>query len=306
MNRWDWAFWGAGGVVGVAGLLLCAWAMFRDRSRGRRRCPRCWYDMSGVPGMKCPECGRVARSEKRFLRTRRRWRWGAVGVAIGLLGAGTALVPAARSGTWVAYVPVPALNMVLSRFSKAAEKEYAAATPTAVSGGMLLSMSGPGPLPPGFSAKLDRWQRLLVAQRCATLLTAEVAASRPAGDDEGWERMISSPSLTARSTASLMLPQLGIEARPALTVLFEMLRTGDPGLQESAGLILGELKPETGNILGRLKGMLKSPYSPAREGRASPWLFSGRTRTRRRRRWPGSSATTPQQGCGPRRSSRYR
>ena len=43
-----------------------------DRSRGRRRCGRCWYDMGGMAGLKCPECGGVARSEREFHKTRRR------------------------------------------------------------------------------------------------------------------------------------------------------------------------------------------------------------------------------------------
>src|SRR5690606_40086181 len=25
-----------------------------DRPKGRKRCPRCWYDMSGAPGLVCP------------------------------------------------------------------------------------------------------------------------------------------------------------------------------------------------------------------------------------------------------------
>ena len=25
------------------------WALFGDKPRGRRRCPRCWHDLSGTP-----------------------------------------------------------------------------------------------------------------------------------------------------------------------------------------------------------------------------------------------------------------
>ena len=42
----------------AGGAPLLVWAMFGDRARGRRRCPRCWYDMSGATLLKCPECGR--------------------------------------------------------------------------------------------------------------------------------------------------------------------------------------------------------------------------------------------------------
>jgi len=57
-------------------LLLCL-GLFQDRSRGRPRCPKCWYNMTGAPRLVCPECGHDARSPKRLHRTRRR-RWAIV------------------------------------------------------------------------------------------------------------------------------------------------------------------------------------------------------------------------------------
>ena len=59
-----------------AGLFVLFRALFGDRARGRRRCPKCWYDMAGLPPRTvkeererfvCPECG--ARSS-----ARRNWR----------------------------------------------------------------------------------------------------------------------------------------------------------------------------------------------------------------------------------------
>jgi hypothetical protein len=47
----DWLFWGLGGALALAGLWLQYWSLFADRARGRRRCPKCWYDMSGTEGM---------------------------------------------------------------------------------------------------------------------------------------------------------------------------------------------------------------------------------------------------------------
>ena len=60
-------------ALAVCGLIGVVYALFFDTSRGRRRCPRCWYDMRGVSGLRCPECGHEARAEQDLLRTRRRF-----------------------------------------------------------------------------------------------------------------------------------------------------------------------------------------------------------------------------------------
>jgi len=74
----------------AVGLVVVAWALFWDRSRGRRRCPKCWYDMSGTPEIDrkcrtvavCPECGMSANRGSMLLRTRRRWRWAAASLLV--------------------------------------------------------------------------------------------------------------------------------------------------------------------------------------------------------------------------------
>ncbi|MBL9119128.1 MAG: hypothetical protein JNL80_04350 [Phycisphaerae bacterium] len=66
--------WSIVSLVTAAVLYLIVRALFRDRSRGRRRCPRCWHDMQETPGLRCPECGSTVRSEARFFATRRHWR----------------------------------------------------------------------------------------------------------------------------------------------------------------------------------------------------------------------------------------
>jgi hypothetical protein len=44
----------------IAAVLFC-WGLWGDRSRGRPRCPNCWYDMRGtVPKLVCPKCGHAA------------------------------------------------------------------------------------------------------------------------------------------------------------------------------------------------------------------------------------------------------
>ncbi len=83
-----WIAWVIGGVTvlaGAAGVVLAIWALFWDRARGRRRCPQCWQDMAGVPGLRCPECGKAVRAERFLGQTRRRWRPAAAGLLIASL-----------------------------------------------------------------------------------------------------------------------------------------------------------------------------------------------------------------------------
>jgi hypothetical protein len=108
----DWLFAAVGWTLATGGCLLLAWALFRDRSRGRRRCPKCWYDMAGVPGLVCPECGQDARSQKRLGKTRRRWKWAAASLVVLVLGYGTLEIPALRAGGWVGALPSTVLVLI--------------------------------------------------------------------------------------------------------------------------------------------------------------------------------------------------
>src|SRR6266478_5076995 len=67
------------------GLILVAlWAIaIGDRARGRPRCPRCWYDMTGAPSPTCPECGHTARNPGDLLRARPRRLIAAASLAAG-------------------------------------------------------------------------------------------------------------------------------------------------------------------------------------------------------------------------------
>ena len=104
-------------VGGWALIAFCAafmlWGFFADRSAGRRRCPKCWYSMDGVPGLKCPECGNDARAEKRLFKTRRQWRLVAGGVLAGLVGfVGTVWTQIRVSGVG-SLLPTPVLVLAL-------------------------------------------------------------------------------------------------------------------------------------------------------------------------------------------------
>lgn len=125
---YDWVYAAAGWAVGAAGVLLLLWALFWDRSRGRRRCPKCWYDMAGVAGLRCPECGKEAKRERRLRRTRRRWVW--AGTALPLL-VGAVVIPQlpamVRNGFW-SVVPTSVLVMIAPMEDQAWTTTFGATT----------------------------------------------------------------------------------------------------------------------------------------------------------------------------------
>jgi HEAT repeat protein len=109
----DWLWWLAGGLLLTAGLALALWALAWDRLRRKhrpaRRCPRCWYDMTGTPGRRCPECGREAPSERKLAKSRRRWGWASVAAVAMAAGIGTGVWPLVEDDEWLPLVPTPVL-----------------------------------------------------------------------------------------------------------------------------------------------------------------------------------------------------
>jgi hypothetical protein len=95
--------------LGMGAVALLVWSLFWDRAGGRRRCPRCWYDMAGNAGFTCPECGHDASGERRLGRTRRRWRWVGVAAALALGSYATSSGPRAIAHGWPGLVPTWAL-----------------------------------------------------------------------------------------------------------------------------------------------------------------------------------------------------
>jgi len=107
----DWVFWLLGGVLGAGGLVLAVWALFADRARSRRRCPRCWYDLSATDALVCSECGFVARREKKLYKTRRKSRWACVAAVVLVMAYGLAVTPRIKRSSyhWPGAVPTTAL-----------------------------------------------------------------------------------------------------------------------------------------------------------------------------------------------------
>ena len=109
----DWPFWLAATLLALLSAFILYRSLLHNRSRGRRRCPKCWYDMSGVNGLRCPECGRDAKRERKLFRTRRRWGWAAAALALALLSYGLWKTPEVRRHGWPRAIPTWALIAAL-------------------------------------------------------------------------------------------------------------------------------------------------------------------------------------------------
>ena len=109
----DWVFWTVGGLLGLGGLVLLWWALFADRSKGRKRCPKCWYNMSHTPSLTCSECGYTAKREKKLRKTHRRWRWAVVAVLLLLGSASSSLTPKVKRDGWYTIIPSTVLILLV-------------------------------------------------------------------------------------------------------------------------------------------------------------------------------------------------
>ena len=96
-------------VIAAGSSLILVWALFWDRSRGRQRCPKCWYDMSGNVATRCPECGAQVGSSRQLLKTRRRWWFAAVSLFTLPSAWFAGAAPAIHERGWWAAVPTTML-----------------------------------------------------------------------------------------------------------------------------------------------------------------------------------------------------
>lgn len=108
-----WLFWTLGALIALVGLTLLYRALLADRARGRKRCPKCWYDMSGVAQREgkhiCPECGRAVLDERALRKTRRHWLPASAGAVVLALGLITLAFPLYINDVSITAIPRPLL-----------------------------------------------------------------------------------------------------------------------------------------------------------------------------------------------------
>ncbi len=108
---WEVIYWVllviAMGVLG-RGLL---WDRAGFRGRPKRRCRKCWYDLTGVDGdvsrypVVCPECGKAHKSKRSMRKTRRGKRWVAAAVVLWGMAYAASVTPKVQKNGWGAAVP---------------------------------------------------------------------------------------------------------------------------------------------------------------------------------------------------------
>jgi hypothetical protein len=173
-----WAGLGAGCLAFLWFILGNARSWLPRRERPRR-CPKCWYDLSHTPGMRCSECGFEARHEKRLHRVRRRWIL--VPLALAMVSGGWVArgAPHIRERGWVAAVPSTAIILALPLLR---------IDPVAVSEHLLSSFAIPGgsttQVPPSYwqdaivcdfvfhrvmHDRLWKWQELMLESTCDSM-----------------------------------------------------------------------------------------------------------------------------------------
>ncbi|GEM_PF-4915685 len=193
-----WIWYACAIVCGTGGLALMGWSLFGDRSRGRLRCPRCWYQIGPAVEaypVTCPECGRTIARAKLLHRTRRRWRWTAVALLIAVVGGGLAVTPTLQRDGWAKYAPTTVLILAY-RYAQPPKD------PIIIH---LESHFQKNDWDQIESTNLRPWQNALLARQCAAVLS----------DDEA--------SVAQRNHALSLLPALGPRAVAALDPLVAII-----------------------------------------------------------------------------------
>lgn len=119
----DWFIIVLGIAFALTGIIAGFWALFWDRPRGRKRCPKCWYNMSAAPSLVCSECGHEARDKRKQLKTRRRWRLVIIYSVLTAIGLGAIRFGYINVG-WRETVPTTILVLLMPNLEKSNQKLY--------------------------------------------------------------------------------------------------------------------------------------------------------------------------------------
>ena len=216
-----WICWSVGSFFAGLGVLWLALALFRDRSRGRRRCPRCWYDMAGVPELTCPECGKRFAAERLLKKTRRHRRQALGALVLVLLGYLGVRTPDVLSDGALAVVPTLPLRIAMSFFDEDSDSGSVSSLRITISPG-----SAPSQFmlpPPSAKTWWERtelnWADLQRASRARKIIKRAIALAMtvPESDDALYDLRLARRELAG----------VGVESRIALDAVRALVRKRD-------------------------------------------------------------------------------
>lgn len=106
----------AAAILFCIGLSLLAWSLWGDRkNRRKRRCCKCWYSMQGITGLRCPECGYIAKNESKLQRIRRRWGFAGLALLLLFVSAGIGFTPLIMTGRLRQWYPASYVIYMVDR-----------------------------------------------------------------------------------------------------------------------------------------------------------------------------------------------
>ncbi|MBX3359672.1 MAG: hypothetical protein KF745_14730 [Phycisphaeraceae bacterium] len=233
--------WSIAGVLLALAIRLGWWALFADRSRGRHRCPNCWYDMTGTPGLTCPECGKAAKAEAALFRTRRR-KWWTLAAAVLLIAAfSSAFYPQARGRKWTEFAPTTILIAAMPWLNSKSDAMRE-----------LRMRVGKE------QDHLWGWQRRLLINRCRAGLTAETLdipycelcldlaceLRREAPDIlPAAKQLLTASSPALRASAASVVAVFSTSPADVISTLTPLLRDADPSVQLHALTMMSITSP---------------------------------------------------------------
>ena len=255
----DWLFRGSGLVLGLVGLGLCYWFLLADRAKGRKRCPKCWYDMSFADTLRCPECGHDAKRTADLLKTRRRFK-GLWSCTLVFLTAGFLWIqPRVQQHGWVSVMPSTALILCLRLGdTQALFAELDRRTQINVGGEFNTYFPGMLVTDP---ASLYQWQWGLVGNACVELKK---------GNPDVLDRRLLLEWLFRASTNIV-----GDDADRFFRATLSFLEDDDPGIRRTAAFYCADARsPEI--ALESIRPLLDDPIQQVRIGAMSGLWVLGR------------------------------
>lgn len=236
----DWAYWCLGLSFVALGASLTVWALFGDRPRGKLRCPRCWYDMTKSPGLRCSECGFTARRQRSLQRTHRRWGWATSGAIAMMVGWGLAATPRAQHSYygWVGYVPTTVL---------VAGYPWLGTIDTDLTDELSYRVG-----------QLWSWQRAWLMRRCCDqigpgadlsrrLRTLEILALMGAASSDALPALLRAArddDPDVREASAYAVGMIRCDAAASVSVLVELLRDADEDVRRQAAWALWKFGPD--------------------------------------------------------------